>query len=444
MTDEEAFMDLVRSNTQGELSPLEIGIHALECIEKNINRHSKSGEGLSGYAEMIGKSNSHVSNCKQSAMVYKSFLEFRRRNSRNEVLSATDLLTKSSSLVEIYAAPKECWSLLVTMMLEKELGKRELRAIVKRVREYSIPEKWQAIFLPIDQVVERGLNGEFAPNTVTKLIEEVERVEQRIATYDVDHAKYLKAFHDWLKIGTGNYSWDSRKIIQYSKELQALIEAEAEKESWHLGKWQDSIAEIKDNSIALLLTDPPYGIDYQSGRKQEKHEKIAGDSNIDEAVQAIDDLAKAVFPKLQKDAHVLIFSHRKTIREMCTALEKQGFVEVGWLYWKKNNHGMGNLKYSFAPQVEVIIHAVKGEPTLYNRISEHLAFDKVLTKNHPTEKPVKLLEALIDATTAKGEIVFDPFGGVASTLVAAKNLGRKYIGCEVKEEFHAIGKQRLG
>jgi site-specific DNA-methyltransferase (adenine-specific) len=62
---------------------------------------------------------------------------------------------------------------------------------------------------------------------------------------------------------------------------------------------------------------------------------------------------------------------------------------------------------------------------------------------HPTQKPVLLMQALIELTTQQGQVVLDPFCGSGTTLVAAKNLGRKYIGFESNPEYAKIAQSRL-
>jgi len=62
---------------------------------------------------------------------------------------------------------------------------------------------------------------------------------------------------------------------------------------------------------------------------------------------------------------------------------------------------------------------------------------------HPTQKPVHLMQALIELTTRPGQLVLDPFAGSGTTLLAAKNLRRKFIGYEISEEYAKICKQRL-
>src|SRR5437762_57756 len=62
---------------------------------------------------------------------------------------------------------------------------------------------------------------------------------------------------------------------------------------------------------------------------------------------------------------------------------------------------------------------------------------------HPTQKPVKLMQALIELATLEGHLVLDPFCGSGSTLVAARNLRRKYLGFEINREYARVAQERL-
>lgn len=72
-----------------------------------------------------------------------------------------------------------------------------------------------------------------------------------------------------------------------------------------------------------------------------------------------------------------------------------------------------------------------------------VGFDSGEVRVHPTQKPVKLMEILIDLTTISGQIVLDPFVGSGSTTVAAKKIGRKYIGFERDTKYCEIARNRL-
>lgn len=71
-------------------------------------------------------------------------------------------------------------------------------------------------------------------------------------------------------------------------------------------------------------------------------------------------------------------------------------------------------------------------------------FPSVPSKIHPTQKPVKLFERLIRASTNEGDTVFDPFMGSGTTAVAASNSGRLWTGCELDSGFYASAKERIG
>jgi DNA modification methylase len=62
---------------------------------------------------------------------------------------------------------------------------------------------------------------------------------------------------------------------------------------------------------------------------------------------------------------------------------------------------------------------------------------------HPTQKPIELIEYLISKTSVEGELIVDPFAGVGTTLISAKKLNRRFWGCEIDEVFWKIGMEKL-
>jgi hypothetical protein len=103
-------MQLVLSNAQSELSPLEIGVHALEAIENGVGGRGKKG-GLSAYAEKIGKSQDAVSLYRKAAEVATNL---------RDISEVSALLDKTYHLAAIHKAYAPLWQLLVGTMLEKK------------------------------------------------------------------------------------------------------------------------------------------------------------------------------------------------------------------------------------------------------------------------------------------------------------------------------------
>lgn len=445
LDDETAFYELIRNNNQGELSPLEIGLHALEFVEAYENG------GIKRYAEGVGYAQPSISAYRQAAIVFKKVLDVEYIEKVNVLDKKSKLLEKTNHLREIHAANPDCWKILVDLLLSKGWTVQDTRKKVKRANEFEVPSHWQMVFLPLSQVVYRSLStDEFSPKTVNKLIEAVEAIESRISTYKTNINQFLWEFRVWLIAHTGADSWDFRKIEQYGRELQARVEAaeREEQERFLFGDWRECLGKLQDESVALVLTDPPYGMDYQSNYrldrdKEPKHETIDGDASTVHAMAEIAECLKVLRPKLKDDAHVFCFCHWSNEADIRHSVEMAGYQIRGSLIWVKNNTGMGDLTTTFAPKHERIIHAVKGSPVLFSRAADVLLADRCNSERHPTEKPVELLKQLIAVTTTENELVVDPFAGVASTLVAAKELKRAFFGCEINESYFNQGSERL-
>ena len=440
MGDTEAYMQLILGNVQGELRPIEIGIHALQAVELSEGGRSVTG-GISEYARRVGKTKQYVSQLREAAEV----LGVVKQSSQVD-----SFLDKAQHLAAIHKADEELWQILVDKMLDAKWSAEDTRYWVGRVCEFEISDKWQLLFLPLRDVVERFLSTkEFAPKTVIRLIKLAEAIEALIEEYDVEVENFLRVFHKWLSENAGEDSWDVRQITKYRRQIeQQLRDAEFELLSkWHLGDWRKFIDTLDEESVHLLLTDPPYGIEYQSDyrldrRGDKRHANVLHDT-YQEAIIGLKEMLVAFKPKLAANAHILCFTHWQTEEATRRVLEEANYQIRGSLIWVKNNTGMGDVKTTFAPRHERIIHAVKGSPILFEREADVLFADRIISNEHPTQKPVKLLERLIEVTTVEGELVIDPFAGTASTLIAAQNLHRVYWGCELSEIYYQIGKQQL-
>lgn len=198
---------------------------------------------------------------------------------------------------------------------------------------------------------------------------------------------------------------------------------------------------INDNSIDLILTDPPYGMNYQSFHRADKFDKIYNDNQIDWFSKFI----KESYRVLKDNTHIYIFCNDYAISQFRALMEGAGFKIKRTLVWVKNNHTAGDLEGDYANKTEFIIFAHKGRRKLNGgRDTNVLFFDRVAELKHPAEKPVKLCKYLIEKSTERGDIVLDPFAGSGTTARASKDLGRAYIGVELIPRYVKIANERLG
>lgn len=194
--------------------------------------------------------------------------------------------------------------------------------------------------------------------------------------------------------------------------------------------------QLDSNSIDAIITDPPYGIGYQSKR----FGRITNDK-----LPFIWWLYDG-YRVLKDGGCMLCFSRWDVQHIFVEAMQIAGFNVRSSVIWDKMSHGRGDLKAQFSPTYETVIFAVKGKYAFPGKRPRDLySIPKLGTVNmrHPTEKPVELLEQLIDATTRDGDLILDPFAGCGSTLLAAKIKGRRYIGIEIKEDYYKTAEERL-
>lgn len=194
------------------------------------------------------------------------------------------------------------------------------------------------------------------------------------------------------------------------------------------------LPKLADAGIDLILTDPPYGIQYKSRLGT----TIAGDRHP--FIWWLYDAHRV----LKDTGCLLCFTRWDVLEAWKTAIQYAGLAVRSCIVWDKELHGMGNTKAAFAPRHEMIIMADKGGFAFPGkRPMDVLRVRKVPSAHmvHPTEKPVALLMQLIEAVTEPGAVVLDPFAGSGSTMEACILTGREYIGMELMKEY--IDRARL-
>ena len=232
------------------------------------------------------------------------------------------------------------------------------------------------------------------------------------------------------------------KAEQRAAKMATIKEAAVTDGNLVHGDCLEEMEKLADGSIDCVVTDPPYGISYVSNRRTIESEvvKAVANDGLEDAMRLWDEACKVLFGKMKADSHIYCFTSWKVYPQFAEITGRY-FKIKNCLIWVKNNHGSGDLDGNYSEQYEMVIFATKGNRKLNgNREPNVLTFDKVASLNlvHSCEKPVDLLSFLIEKSTDHGELVVDPFMGSGSTIVAAKQTGRRYWGCELDEENYRI------
>ena len=203
-----------------------------------------------------------------------------------------------------------------------------------------------------------------------------------------------------------------------------------------------------------VLTDPPYS----SGARRDAERQVRG--GMIRSMKDDDDwfshdqmttwgfnwFLRAVFtalrPKLAPGGHIYVFTDWRQTPNVYGMLEATGFRVNHCLVWRKASFGMGAF---WRNQHENIVFASKGKPRpMLNRGMGSVLDCAGVTpasRHHPTEKPIALLEKIIEAIPA--ETVLDPFMGSGTTGLACGRIGRRFIGCEIDRGHFNTAVERL-
>ena len=184
----------------------------------------------------------------------------------------------------------------------------------------------------------------------------------------------------------------------------------------------------------LVVTDPPYNVDYKGTAGKIKNDKMAEDQFEQFLLAAYSQM----YESMTDDASIYVFhsdSHGLAFRK---AFEEAVFYLSGCCIWKKQSLVLGRSPYQWQHEPVLFGWKKKGKHQWYTGRKESTIweFDKPKKNaDHPTMKPVALVAYPIMNSTMTGCFVLDPFGGSGSTLIACEQTGRTCYTVELDEKF---------
>lgn len=218
----------------------------------------------------------------------------------------------------------------------------------------------------------------------------------------------------------------------------------------------DFLKKIKSGSVDLVLIDPPYEVsrdtNFQSGELKGNDTdrfRVSMDfGDWDKGFTGLDVVIKECYRVLKKGGTLICFYDLWKITTLKDYFDSAKFKQIRFIEWVKTNPVPLNSKSNYLSNArEIAVVGVKGgSPTFHSEYDKGIyeypiCHDK--GRFHPTQKPLALIEDLIEKHSNIDDTVLDCFSGSGTTAVAAYNKNRNFIGCELSPEYFKKSVKRL-
>lgn len=207
----------------------------------------------------------------------------------------------------------------------------------------------------------------------------------------------------------------------------------------------EGMKRIPSGSVDLIVTDPPYLINYKTGYRKDKAHRFNDVILNDDNEQLITDYVKECYRILKEDSAMYLFCSSHKVDFFKRELEKE-FSIKNMIIWVKNNHTAGDLESAFGRKYEIVFLVNKGQRKFNGeRLTDIWEFPRVSGDGqlHQNQKPIELIKKCIEKHSNVGDVVFDGFMGSGTTAAAALDTNRNYIGFELDEYYFNVAEKRI-
>lgn len=216
------------------------------------------------------------------------------------------------------------------------------------------------------------------------------------------------------------------------------------------------LKQVESNSVDLVLIDPPYEIsretNFQSGEIKgtdvDRFRVSMDFGEWDASFDGLETVIKEAYRVLAKGGTLICFYDLWKITTLKKYFENAKFKQIRFLEWVKSNPVPINSKINYLSNArEIAVAGVKyGKPTFNDEYSKAIYEFPICHDRgrfHPTQKPLALIERLIEVHSNPDDLVLDCFSGSGTTAHAAWNKGRNFIGCELDKTYYEKSLLRL-
>jgi site-specific DNA-methyltransferase (adenine-specific) len=244
------------------------------------------------------------------------------------------------------------------------------------------------------------------------------------------------------KLRAAGFQWSAAKRAWYgesTEDSEAIISAtpspDVARNTVILGDCIEVLKRVPDATADFVLTDPPYLVNY----KDRTGRSIQNDKSSEWMIPAFEEIARVMKP----DTLMFSFYGWQDIDVFMHAWKAAGLVPVDHIVCTKGYSSSTRYFHRCHEQAYLLAKGHPPKPDIKNMLEDVRRWKYTGNKFHPTQKPEVVLKDMIDCFCPKGGLVLDPFAGSASTCLAAKELGRDYLGIEIDEKYHAAAQGRL-
>jgi len=309
-----------------------------------------------------------------------------------------------------------------------ETGVTEVECVVVQMSE----EKEKALNVALNKI-----SGEWDKDKLSLLIADLQGADFDVSLTGFDAVEIDKLLNSGMDAEDDDFDVDAELEKPAFSKLGDL---------WTLGRHKvicgdstkpETYAALMGGKQAnLILTDPPYGIDYDKGVAGKiKNDKFDSDEGF---YTFLHDAFSAMAGSLASDGAAYVFHADSKGLTFRRAFEDAGFKLSGCCIWAKNTFTLGRSDYQWCHEPCLYGWKKSGKHNWFGdrKQSTIWNFDKPSrSEKHPTMKPVPLLAVPMKNSTQTNGVVLDPFGGSGSTLICAEQLGREAFLIELDEKF---------